>query len=178
MGNQSRLGTDLDGPRVAGGTGIGRLLSRFRRDRRGGTAVQAIVMLPVIIIAFMGLVEVWQVIQIRDSLHTGTYQAMRFLSLYPPETTSVYVWEQIAEKYVHENLRNNPWVDPATVISGGPNSMVKVVLETGDYNCTDKFTVRANYAWTVMGGDIGPGGFPNPLQLNMQDERQGEVLCR
>ena len=178
MGIQSERVTGLDRPDGAEGSRFGRLLRRFRRDRRGATAVQAIVMLPVIIIAFMGLVEVWQAIQIRDSLHTGTYQAMRFLSLYPPETTDVYVWQQIAEKYVHENLKNNPWVDPATVNSGSPNSMVEVVLETGDYNCTDRFKVRANYAWTVMGGDVNAHGFPNPLQLNMQDEREGEVLCR
>lgn len=169
------------GPNPAGlAPGSGRLawLGRFRADRRGGTAVQAIVMMPVVILALMSAIRVWQVIQIRDSLHTGTYLAMRYLSLYPAETNDPYIWSEIAEQFVFAELRNNPWVDDRTLISGSPLSKVEVELLRGSYDCTDPFVVRTNYAFRVLGGDLTVEGWPGLLQLDLHDERQGEVLCR
>lgn len=153
-----------------------RLAARFRRDRRGGTAVQAIVMLPVIIVAFMGLIRLWQFIQIRDSLHTGTYQATRYLSLYPPEAPNdPALWANIARLFIERNMKNNPWVDPATL--NEVNLAITVDLREG-YDCKQQFDVKASYSLSVLSGDLSGQGLPNPMIVTMDDMRTGEILCQ
>jgi len=169
----------FEGGWPAGGA-VRRWLGRFRRDQRGGTAVQAIALLPVVLVAFLGMIRVWQTVQIRDSLHTGTYLAMRYLSLYPPETKNTTVWASVAEKWIFEELKNNPWVDKQSLIAGSPNSLVQVTLIDGDYECTNKFEIRVTYVFDILGaGDPVEGtGLPGAFHMTMEDVRQGEVLCK
>ncbi len=152
--------------------------ARFGGDRQGGTAVQAIMFLPVIAVAMFGLIRVWQVIQVRDSLHTGTYLATRYMSLYTPETSDPVFWEDIAYKFILAELEANPWVDKMRLIPGSPTIGVTVVLTDGGYECTNDFTVEAKYTMNVMGGDPGQNGLPGLSDITLVDLRKGEVLCK
>ncbi|MFN2250844.1 MAG: TadE/TadG family type IV pilus assembly protein [Anaerolineae bacterium] len=158
---------------------FGRLFSAFVADKRGGTAVQAIVLLPVIFLAFGLGARLWQTITIRQSLHSGVYEATRYLSMYPPDTTDTYVWNEMAEKLIHAELANNPFVDDTKLIPGGPWTRVQVNLTSGGFACKDNFTVSAQYP--VFGARPTEGDslfvLPSGREIVLREQRTGEVLC-
>jgi Flp pilus assembly protein TadG len=164
------------------GTGAGRRVSsavtvsrRFVGDRRGAAAVQMMVMLPVILLAFVAGVKLWQIMMIRRSLNTGTYLATRYLSLYPPTSTFDQEWSAIARRFVWAELMNNPYVDQARM-----NDVfvpVSVTLTDGSNECTSQFTVVAEYTFFGPAGTPGDLGLPQMSQFTLTEERRGEVLC-
>jgi Flp pilus assembly protein TadG len=147
----------------------------FRRDEQGGTAVQAIVMLPVILISMVLLMFLWQTMTIRRSLHTGTYLATRYLSLYTPENADQFYWADIAKKFIHAELRNNPWVDPNRLDL--PTSTIEVSLPGGN-ECKADFTITARYPLMVPINEGDKTAFPfwEPSYY-LEDSRRGKVLC-
>ena len=84
-----------------------RTVLRLARDRRGGTAIEALIMLPVIFAALGFGALLWETISVRRSMHTGTYLATRFLSLYPPRSTAPADWESVARMFVYKELKNS-----------------------------------------------------------------------
>lgn len=54
--------------------------AHFRRDRRGASLVTYALILPLFILLVFGILEIWRVVSVRQSLHLGTYQAIRALS--------------------------------------------------------------------------------------------------
>ena len=155
------------------------LLGRFVHDRRGATAVQALVFLPVIIFAFALGAKLWQVITIRQSLHEGVYQATRYLSVYPPDTDDTLVWEAIAEKLIYQELENNPFVDDTILVPGSPFTQVTVNLTSDGFACKDNFIVSAQYPIWGVSPDEGGTNFvlPDLREIVLRDSRKGEVLC-
>lgn len=153
-------------------TGVGR---RFRHDRRGGAAVQMMVLMPVVLFAFVAGVKLWEIMMVRRSLHTGTYLATRYLSLYPPATTNEYEWSLIAGRFVRAELLNNPWVDETKV--NDTMTPVYVTLLDANNDCTDRFDVRAEYTFLGPAGQRGELGLPQLAPFTLVEERRGEVLC-
>lgn len=153
---------------------------RFATDRSGATAVQALLLTPIIILAFWGGFSIWKVVQIRDSLHHGTYQATRFLSFYAPEDPNEDLWTDIAEKIVIQELLNNPFAPKA----GGSISTVDLTVEVDllkdTRECKDPFTVTSKYVIRVLPvGSPQEGGYlANFDAITLQDVRNGEVLCQ
>lgn len=147
----------------------------FGRDEQGGTAVQAIVFLPVIIMSLVVLGYLWQVITIRRSLHTGTYLAARYLSLYPPETADPYVWSGVAQKFVWAELRNNPFVDPVRVNEVYAN--VWVTLTNGN-ECLSEFTVETEYQFFAPLNKTNSRFLPGMKPVGLEEARVGKVLCK
>lgn len=165
---------------------LGNVLARLRRgyrhfvlDRRGGTAVQAIVFLPVILLTFVLAIKLWQVILIRRSLHSGTYLATRYLSLYPPDSINPWDWQSVAEEFIIAEMKNNPFTDETKLKPGNPFMIVEVNLLDDGYACKQHFTVRAEYH--VFGASPGESGgeyvLPNMNRIVLREERLGEVLC-
>lgn len=146
----------------------------FTRDERGGTAVQALVFLPVILLSMVVLMFFWQTLTIRRSLHTGTYLATRYLSLYTPETTFVYDWQEIAKKFIYAELRNNPYVDQDRLTD--VFAPVEVQLPGGN-ECKADFTVKATYAFMAPLNYSETQFMPSMERYALVDERQGKVLC-
>ncbi len=72
--------------------------TRFRRDRRGASMVTYALILPLFILLVFGILEVWRVVSVRQSLHLGTYQAIRFLSSTGRQwlPTSAGQWQAVA----------------------------------------------------------------------------------
>jgi hypothetical protein len=161
---------------------MARLRARFRDDRRGSTAVEAIVMLPIMLAGlYLGML-LWQTINVRRSLHTGTYLATRYLSLYPPNNVDTDVWSGVARRFVYIELKSNPWVDGSRLLdsnpTGSPMARVEVKLIDGCYDCKCKFSVTAFYPLVVMPGVGGSFALPVLDRIELQEERAGEVLCR
>jgi Flp pilus assembly protein TadG len=154
---------------------IGRLRRvwlRFVADRRGATAVQAIVILPVVIV-FIGLgMKLWETVNIRKSLHHGTYLATRYLSMYPPFSTLNSDWEDIVRRYVEAELLSNPFVDPAYL-----QRDLNVIVSLDESNdCGDTFTVNVEYGLYAP-STIGRLSLPQNTLVALRESIRGEVVC-
>jgi hypothetical protein len=146
----------------------------FRRDERGGTAVQAIVFLPVILFSMVVMMYVVETITIRNSLHTGTYLATRYLSLYVPDTIDTYHWAEVAKKFIYAEMKNNPFVD--TTRLGDVDSPVTVTLMNGN-ECNADFFIEARYRLWLPLQDTATDFLPGVRQLDLVENRRGKVLC-
>jgi hypothetical protein len=139
----------------------------------------AILLTPIIVLAFWGGFSVWKVIQIRESLHHGTYNAARFLSFYAPEDPSEDLWSSIATRIVVQELLNNPFTEKEGGSISTVDLNVAVTLTNGTRECSDKFVVTSKY--TVRALPVGStqegNALPNFDLINLEDVRDGEVLC-
>jgi hypothetical protein len=150
----------------------------FKQDRQGATAVQALVMLPVILFTFVMLIVLWQTLMVRRSLHHGVYEATRYLSLYPPNSVAPTPWETVASEFVKRELANSPFVD--TMHLNNPAAFeLTVELIDGGYACKQHFRVRAKYAIARVIPSLEGTNFvlPHLTTAYLQEERLGEVLC-
>jgi Flp pilus assembly protein TadG len=155
---------------------VGRGLGAFLHDRRGATAVQAIAMLPAILFFLVAGVKLWDTVNIRKSLHHGTYEAVRYLSLYPPQSTLASDWADIATRYVEAELLSSPFVEPPL---NQANLVIQVTLVDSN-NCGDKFTVDVTYKLFAPVGSrsIGFAGIlPNLRLIGLHESIDGEVVC-
>ena len=159
------------------GAPAARLWRRFRNDREGATAVQAIVILPAILFVFVMLMTLWQTLLIRRSLHHGVYEATRYLSLYPPNSVSPSPWTNVAQEFVYRELANNPFVDTNRL--NPALSEVTVELIDGGYACKEHFRVRAKYGIARVIPSLEGTNFvlPTLTWAYLQEDRLGEVLC-
>lgn len=169
----SRLGKRSWGP-------VTRMQAAWRRfvgDTVGSTGVQALMLMPAIIFAFACAVILWQTVNVRRSMHYGTYQAVRYLSLYPSMSTLPTDWEDIASKFIDAEMRSNPWV--RTPLNAA-NFDVDVTLFDGNA-CGDEFEVRVAYKLftpTASRGSIGLGAILPGLELvTMREVRRGKLVC-
>lgn len=159
-------------------SGARRIARRLWTDRSGGTAVQALVFMPVMIITFYLLITVWKVVQVRDTLHHATHQATRYLSLYPAEPYDQFQWEEIAKKIVAQELTSNPMIvnDSNRLLQSDYNVEIQM---TDELDCKAKFTLEAKYRmFNIPWGQVTRFGVPGPRELWLVDEREGEVLCQ
>ncbi|MEO8082705.1 MAG: hypothetical protein ABI780_02720 [Ardenticatenales bacterium] len=155
---------------------LSRTARRFTVDRRGGTAVQAMAMMPLIIIATFTLFKMWEVVQVRESLHTGSYEAVRYLSLYPPSDPDPYFWDQIATRMIEHELRSNPWVDPSVFIGDASNPVgldVTTTFDGSDYDCRMKFDIAVDLHYRLPNIAPLPG-----VTFTLHELRNGEILCK
>jgi Flp pilus assembly protein TadG len=157
--------------------GARRVLARFRSDRRGATAVQAILLMPIVLFFFVAAVVLWQTVNVRKSLHDGTYRAMRYLSLYPPARIDAFVWEDIARDIIEAELLSNPWVQRPITDAG-----LRVTVTIFDSNeCGDEFTLEAGYRLFAPVGRVDSstsiGIMPNNVQIELRENVAGMVIC-
>ncbi len=149
-----------------------RLVQRFTADRSGATAIQAMAMMPLILISTFGLIKAWEVVQVRESLHTGTYEAVRYLSLYPPAVASEDEWATIARRLIENELKNNPWITRTDLFA---NSLVIDVTfdASGEYECKMDFEMAVAFNYEMPSVKPFPG-----VGFHLNEKRRGEILCR
>jgi hypothetical protein len=83
---------------------------KLLRDRRGASTVTYVVILPLFILIVFGALQVWRIISIRQSLHVGTYQTVRCLSMYDSRQTT----RAGCETLLLTTLANNGLIDDLT----------------------------------------------------------------
>ncbi len=89
------------------GVYCGPSLRRFRRDEGGALSGFMITVLPLFLLAIVGLYAVWQVAGVKQALRVGTYQAARFLSAEPAGSGRRDQWERAALAIVGRELAEN-----------------------------------------------------------------------
>lgn len=149
-------------------------MARFGQDRQGGTAVQALVFMPVIIFSFVVGMMFWETLMVRRSLHTGTYLATRFMSLYPLDTNEPFAWEDVARKFVIAELKNSPFVDKASINDINPRITVTLF---DSFQCDDKFEVIVEYTLWAPLERTSETILPGRKLFTLRESRTGEVIC-
>lgn len=154
---------------------VGSAARRFGRDRRGGTAVQAMVLLPVFVILMFTLIGLWRVTMVRRSLHTGVYEATRYLSLYPLESSNQLVWQDVARVIIQTELLNNPFLranlDNQSQLA---SSRLDVTVDFPDQKIECKAGILLTVSLKFPMASIDP--FPGPA-FTLNEVREGEILC-
>ena len=150
-------------------------LDRLWEDLRGGTAVQAMVILPVVIIAMFTLIALWQLVSVRRSLNNGTYLAMRYVALYPVEPYNEALILLHARDIIENELFNNPFVrrqlQNDTQLSNRLNIELNFVNQ--EYSCKSPFVLRSDFNFPMSSMDPFPG-----VSYRLFEEREGEILCQ
>ena len=74
-------------------------MAALLRDKKGATIVTYALLLPVFVLLVFGALQVWKVVSIKQSMHLGAYQAVRYLSNEGRNLPSdPEEWEKEAEK--------------------------------------------------------------------------------
>lgn len=169
------MNTWLDPRRFALPRRAAATVGRFGGDRRGGAAVQALVLLPIFVILMFTLIGLWRVTLVRRTLHTGVYEATRFLSLYPLETNNQLLWQDVARRIITTELLNNPFLranlDNQSQLDNGRLD-VRVDFPNQKIEC--KAPILLTVALKFPMASIDP--FPGP-QFTLNEVREGEILC-
>ena len=135
------------------------------RDRKGAVLVQALLILPILILAVFGGYTVWKVASVKHSLHSGTYQATRYLCLNPVDPPVPEIWAEVVVKIVERELGNNGLADGASL------HPVIITFSEDELRCGLGFTVE-----TRLGLQIDVPYLSMPLTL--WDRHEGWVECR
>lgn len=148
------------------------------KDQKGSTLIQFILLLPLFLIVVLGAVEVWKVLAVKQSLHAGTYQATRYITLYNEPGSNA---ETDAFNLIRTALLNNGLV--ADAVQRGEPLNLRVVyydrfgrqVDHGPtiLDCDEPFTVRATLSMPWL--TIVP--WLSSLRVTIGDEHQGHVEC-
>jgi len=134
------------------------------RDRKGTVVVQALLILPILILAVFGGYTIWKVASVKQSLHSGTYQATRYLCLNPVDSPVPGDWERVVVEIVAREVRNNGLAD------GASEPVATVTLHGNRLECGLSFTVE-----TWMNLQIGIPYLS--MSLTLHDRHEGWVEC-
>ena len=138
---------------------------RPKGDERGVVLVQTLLILPILILVVFGGYTVWKVVSVKHSLHSGTYQATRYLCFNPVDPLDPGKWEEVVDEIVVREVGNNRLADGASLLP-------TVVTVHGDrLECGLRFTVE-----TWMRLQIGMPRLSTTLILG--DRHEGWVECR
>jgi hypothetical protein len=88
-------------------------MRNLRRDKRGVSAIGTMIALPILVVLVFGILEIWKVMAVKQSLYLGTYKAARQLSWLGPSWLgqNPAAWESrataLAVGIVREELDRN-----------------------------------------------------------------------
>jgi hypothetical protein len=144
----------------------------LKRDERGAVLVQTLLILPILVLAVFGGYTIWKVALVKHSLHSGTYQATRYLCLNPVDRPVrgnqedwEMAWEEVVEEIVAREVENNG-------LAGGASEPVATVTLHGNrLECGLGFTVE-----TQMDLQIGIP-FLDLDKVTLRDRHEGQVEC-
>ena len=136
------------------------------RDKRGAILVQAILFLPIFILIVVGSFEVWKAISVKRSLHSGTYQATRYLSLNPDDSLDPTKWGAEAWKLIVPELANNGFVD-----DDAARRVEIYITPPKILDCDKTFTIRAELPWEA----IIP--YLSRTDWMLVDQHEGFIVC-
>lgn len=120
-------------------------ITSLRRDERGDTIIQFVLVLPLFLILIFGSYEVWKLVHLKQSLEAATIQAARYLSMEGPFFLDEYPdgWRQRAYVIIARELVNEPLLQNA---SARLEVDVGTKFALGRPECPGRDATRARYA--------------------------------
>lgn len=85
-------------------------MNELPRDERGVSTVTYVLLLPIFILLTFGALQIWRIISIKQSLHLGTYQTARCISMHDSRDTTLAGCESL----LHTTLASNNLIDDTT----------------------------------------------------------------
>jgi hypothetical protein len=137
---------------------------RPRGDERGVVLVQALLILPVLILIVFGSYTIWRAASVKHSLHTGTYQATRYLCLNPVDPLVPGIWEEVVIEIVAREVENNG------MAHGASRPFANVTFFGNELVCGLRFAVET---WVNLQIDMPYLSMP----LTLRDRHEGWVEC-
>jgi hypothetical protein len=151
------------------------VFARLREDNRGVSAITYMLILPIFVLLIFGILEIWRVMAVKQSLYLGTYKAVRQLSGSGEDKweRNPNAWRLEAETWasstilaeLEQNFRKpskpsadpnqNPFLPPGYALN------VQVAIEPGRGGEGDSgwlFTVRAELVAPGLSPMLSPGG--------------------
>ena len=141
-------------------------LNRLTGDERGAILVQFALLVPIFILIAVGSFEVWKAISVKRSLHSGTYQATRYLSLNPVEPLDPEEWREVAEGFIIPELANNGFVEDDA--ARWVDIYITPPMRLG---CNEPFTVIARLPWRA----VIP--YLSRTSWMLVDQHEGRIVC-
>lgn len=136
------------------------------RDRRGAILIQFALLVPIFVLIAVGSFEVWKAISVKRSLHSGTYQATRYLSLNPVGSLDPIKWEAEARKLIVPELANNGFVEDDAA------RWVDIYITPPErLGCDEPFTVIARLPWRA----VIP--YLSRTSWMLVDQHEGRIVC-
>ncbi len=145
------------------------LISSLYQDRRGSVAVQTFLLLPIFVLVVFGGYEILRAMSIKQALHNGTYQAVRYLSLNPIISSGSGPWQDVAETLIVQELA------AATGDEAEARRLLQIRVPEIPRHvppwCGDTFRVEATYTWQF---DVP---FANRFNITFRERRDGRIIC-
>ena len=133
-------------------------------DERGAVFAQTLLLLPILALVVFGGYNVWRVASVKHSLHSGTYQATRYLCLNPVDPPVPVIWEEVVREFVTREMDNNG------LARGVSRPQAVVTFQGNQLRCGLEFTVDT---WLSLRIDIPYLSMP----LTLRDRHDGWVEC-
>jgi hypothetical protein len=141
----------------------------FFRDRRGAVTVQALLLLPLFVLVVFGGYEILRAMSVKQALHNGTYQAVRYLSLNPIISSGSGPWQDVAETLILQEM----------AAEAGDEALARRQLQVRVPQiprhippwCGDRFRVEAFYTWEFE------VPFANRFHITFRERYDGRVIC-
>ena len=94
-----------------------RTARHFLKDSRGGSnPIEFALLLPLFLLLLFGLLEIWKIIALKESLDRGVLQAAEYWSTCPPPARTPspegYKYKYTAEQLVRQEVENHPLIRP------------------------------------------------------------------
>lgn len=140
------------------------LVRRLKGDEWGAVLVQTLLILPILILIVFGGYTIWKVASVKHSLHSGTYQATRYLCLNPVDPLDPGKWEEVVDEIVAREVGNNGLAQGAFLLPA------IVTIHGNKLECDLSFTVE-----TSMNLQIGIPYLS--MTLTLWDQHEGWVEC-
>ena len=144
-------------------------MRHWRRGERGSQIVQLALVIPIMLLLLYGSFEVWRVMQARDALQEGVFQAVLYFSTYGyderTKTLRQEGWD-LAQEIVAENVRGTGIVD-AEDLAG---LELYITYDPTQMECDDLFTVEAILSLTLHFA-------PLAREMTLRERRVGTYQC-
>jgi len=139
------------------------------RSERGSQIVQLALVIPIIMLLLYGYFEVWRVMQARDALQEGAFQAVLYFSTYgydeQTQTLLPEAWD-VAQEIIVENVRGTGIVDDEDLAG----LELYIHYDPAKMECDDLFTVEAVLPLTLH-------FTPLARRMSLREERVGNYQC-
>ena len=145
------------------------MVRHWWQSERGSQIVQLALVVPIMLLLLYGYFEVWRVMQARDALQEGVFQAVLYFSTYgydePAKALRPEAWD-VAQEIIAENVRGTGIVDEEDLAG----LELYITYDPAKMECDDLFTVEAVLPLTLH-------FTPLARKMTLRERRVGTYQC-
>lgn len=156
---------------------------RWLKDNKGSTTILSLFFVAIFVVTLYMSAEIWKVVSIKKSLHSATYQAVKYISLNGMKWgLSSRRWEEEVRPLIVSELANNPFLPSDGPGVPEPDIVVWLSDEVNMQNYCEKgyFRLKVELSHQVLtppkwGEPRDPPRLP--MQLKLAQTIDGQIEC-